>query len=336
MLTYKPLATTPESMYTVAIVGCGVIGSRLADAFTAHDDTTVWGACDLIEERVQSFADEYDCAAYTDHEELVAADAVDIVYVGVPPVAHHDVVAAAVEANKAVICEKPMAQSTAVAEELVALEVQSSQPTAVNLPFRYTPGFVELRERLADGDIGVPQRIELTFRFPQWPREWQDVAWLTSRTQGGPLREVGTHYLFGVQEAFSPIEWVNAEVSYTGPERYEESITGYFGVDGVAGVLDLLTDCGTDEQNSMRVIGTDGSLMLLDWYRLAESAEGEEERIVNDSRAETTLQLVEEFVRALDGGEGDLVSFAEATQVQRVVDAVFDSEGKPVVIPDER
>ncbi|MFB6221131.1 MAG: Gfo/Idh/MocA family protein [Halolamina sp.] len=322
-------------MYNAAIVGCGVIGDRLAESFTEHDETTVWGACDLIEERAESFAVEYDCEAYTDYEAMVAEDAVDIVYVGVPPVVHREVVAAAVEAGAAVICEKPMAQSTAVAEELVELEELADGPTAVNLPFRYTPGFVEMRERIADGDIGDPQRIELTFRFPQWPREWQDVEWLTSREQGGPLREVGTHYLFGVQEAFSPIDWVNAEVAYTGPESYEHSITGYFGVDGVGGTLDLLTDCGADEQNSMTVVGTEGSLSLLDWYRLAESAEGEPQQTVNDTRGETTVRLIDEFVTAMDGGDGDLVSFAEATQVQRVVDALFDSEGKPVAIPDE-
>jgi len=322
-------------MFNAAIVGCGVIGNRLAESFAAHEETTVWGACDLIEERVESFAEEYDCDAYTDYEEMVAEDAVDIVYVGVPPVVHREVVDAAVAAGKAVICEKPMAQRTAVAEELVALEEQSDRPTAVNLPFRYTPGFVELRERVADGEIGEPQRIELTFRFPQWPREWQDVEWLTSREQGGPLREVGTHYLFGVQEAFSPIDWVDAEVTYTGPDRHEQSITGYFGVDSVGGTLDVLTDCGADEENSMRVIGTEGSLTLSDWYRLAESGDGEERTMVNETRGDTTGTLVDEFVAALEGGDGDLVSFAEATQVQRVVDAVFDSEGEPVVVPDE-
>lgn len=322
-------------MYNAAIVGCGVIGNRLAGSFTSHEETTVWGACDLVEERVEEFADEHDCNAYTDYEEMVTEDDVDIVYVGVPPVVHHEVVEAAIDAGKAVICEKPMAQSTQVAEKIADLEAEHDQPTAVNLPFRYTPGFVELRERIADGAIGEPLRIELTFRFPQWPREWQDVEWLESREQGGPLREVGTHYLFGVQEAFSPIDWVNAEASYTGPETYERSITGYFGVDGVSGVIDLLTDCGADEENSMTVVGTDGTLSLLEWYRLVGSGVGERESSIEETRSETTLMLVDEFVTALDGGEGDLVSFAEATQVQRVVDAIFDSEGEAIAISNE-
>jgi len=333
-----------SAVYNVAIVGCGVIGHRLADAFSEHEETTVWGACDLVASKVESFAAEYDSAAYTDYETMVSEPAVDIVYVGVPPTVHHEVVAAALDAEKAVICEKPIAEDATVGAELVALEEATDQPTAINLPFRYTPGVRELIDRIDAGEIGEPQRIELTFRFPQWPREWQDVEWLAGREQGGPLREVGTHYLFGVQEAFDTIDWVSAEIDYTAPDRYEESITGYFGVDGIPGTIDLLTDCGVDEQNSMTVVGTEGSLTLLDWYRLAESAEGEEQTVVVDDPGENTLQLVDEFVAELDserrqstaagsdGEGGDLVSFAEANRVQTVVDAVFASEGERTAV----
>lgn len=322
-------------MYNVAVVGCGVIGHRLADTFEAHAETTVYAACDLVESKVESFAAEYDCAAYTDHETVVAADAVDIVYVGVPPNAHREVVEAAVDAGKPVICEKPIAADATVGAELVALADRSDQPTAINLPFRYTPGVRELIDRLDAGEIGEPRRIELTFRFPQWPREWQDVEWLAGREQGGPLREVGTHYLFGVQEAFGGVDWVDTAVEYTAPGRYEESITGSFAADGVPGTIDLLTDCGTDEQNSMTVVGTEGSLTLLDWYRLAEHSEGAEQQVVVDDPGETTLQLVEEFVAELDGDDGDLVSFADANRVQRVVDAVFASDGERVSLDAE-
>ncbi|NHX36092.1 MULTISPECIES: Gfo/Idh/MocA family protein [Halolamina] len=331
-------------MYNVAIVGCGVIGHRLADAFSAHEGTTVWGACDLVASKVESFAEEYDCAAYTDYETIVAEDAVDVVYVGVPPTVHREVVEAAIDAEKAVICEKPIAEDATVGAELVALEESTDRPTAINLPFRYTPGVRELIDRVDAGEIGESQRIELTFRFPQWPREWQDVEWLAGREQGGPLREVGTHYLFGVQEAFGAVDWVNADIDYTAPDRYEESITGYFGVEGIGGTIDLLADCGADEQNSMTVVGTEGSLTLLDWYRLAESAEGEEQQVVVDDPGENTLALVDEFVAELDSERrqssaadsgGDLVSFAEANRVQEVVDAIFASEGERVVVDTE-
>lgn len=321
-------------MYSVAIVGCGVIGTRLAGTFSDHEATTVWGACDLDESRVRSFAEEWDCEAFTDAEELIARDEVDVVYVGVPPVAHREVVTAALDHDRHVICEKPIAENATVGQELADREAETDRVTAVNLPFRYTPGFVELRERVAAGEVGDPRRVSLTFRFPQWPREWQDVAWLEGREQGGPLREVGTHFLFGVQELFGGVDRVAAAVEYTGPETYEESIVGYFSAGGVPGTIDLVTDCAADERNSISVLGTETAFSLYEWHRLVEEPMGADPTVVEETNERTTLTLVDEFVEELDGEGGDLVSFAEATRVQRVVDAVFDSGGDPVALRD--
>lgn len=324
-------------MYDVGVVGCGVIGNRLAESFEAHERTTIRAACDVDESKVSEFAAEYDCEAFTDHRDLLASEAVDVVYVGVPPVHHADIVGDALDHQLHVICEKPIAENAEVGQRMVERAAEASEvTTAVNLPFRYTPGFVEMRERIQAGDVGTPKRVTLDFRFPRWPREWQDVDWLETREQGGPLREVGTHFLFGVQEIFGPIEQVSAKVTDSAPGRYEESVVGYFeieadgilGRDDLHGTIDLLCDHEQSEENSITVVGSEGSLSLLDWYRLVENRGEDDETVLNDDREQTTLTLVDEFVKELDGEGGDLVSFAEANRVQRVVDAIFDSEGE--------
>jgi len=322
-------------MYDTAIVGCGVVGERLAEAFAEHEETNLRGACDLVESKAEAFAESYDCAAFTDYRAMIRTDAVDVVYVGVPPASHRDVVAFALEQDKHVICEKPLAENADEGAEMVELADASDATTAVNLPFRYTPGFVEMRERIRDGDVGRPGRIELDFRFPQWPREWQDVEWLTGREQGGPLREVGTHFLFGVQEIFGPIDRVSAAVDYTAPGKYEESVVGYFEVDGLHGTIDLLCDHSGEEENAITVTGTESSLSLTEWHSLIEHRGESTEAVLNETRSETTLALVDEFVAEVDGDGGDLVSFAEANRVQRVVDAIFASDGSMQELPAE-
>jgi predicted dehydrogenase len=322
-------------MYDIAIVGCGVVGERMAEAVVEHERTNLRGACDLVESKAEAFASEYDCEAFTDYREMIRAGDVDVVYVGVPPASHRDVVAFALEHDRHVVCEKPIAEDADEGAEMVALAEEGDATTAINLPFRYTPGFVEMRERIRDGYIGRPKRIELDFRFPRWPREWQDVDWLTGREQGGPLREVGTHFLFGVQEIFGPIDRVSAAVSYTGPESYEESIVGYFEVDGLHGTIDLLCDHSQSEENAITVTGTESSLSLTEWHRLIENRGEDDEGVLNDTRSQTTLALVDEFVAELDGDGGDLVSFAEANRVQRVVDAIFASGGTMQELPAE-
>ena len=319
-------------MYGFGIVGCGVIGSRLAAAVAAHDRFELEVVCDLDGDRAAALATEYDARATTDHAELLADGAVDVVHVGVPPLAHREVVGDALAADRHVVCEKPIAESAAVGRELVGLARDADRVTAVNLPFRYTPGFVELRERVASGAIGDPRRVELRFRFPRWPREWQDVDWLAGREQGGPLREVGTHFLFGVQELFGPIDRVGAEIDFSGPDTYEDDVVGWFAAGGVRGTIDLLCDHDGPERNLITVVGDDASLSLTDWYRLVRDRGRPDERTLVDERGDTTARLLAEVAAAIDGDDADLVSFAEATRVQAVVDALLAGGGEPIAV----
>ena len=321
-------------MIDIGIVGCGVIGNRLAAAIDSHNRYELAAACDLDADRAASLANDYGTkrtTTTTDHESLVETDGLDAVYVGVPPLAHRDVVADALAAGRHVICEKPIAADTETGREMTALAEESDRVTAVNLPFRYTPGFVRLREAVVDGEIGDPRRVELRFRFPEWPREWQDVAWLESREQGGPLREVGTHFLFGTQELFGPVETVSADAGYSGPNAYEDDVVGTFRAGGVRGTIDLLCDHDGDEENSVTVVGDEGSLSLTEWHRLVRDRGRETEATLVDERGDTVCTLLTEFANAVDGDGGDLVSFAEATRVQAVLDAIHASEGDRVL-----
>ena len=61
----------------------------------------------------------------------------------------------------------------------------------------------ELR-RLAvvERQLGRITGARLTLAFKRWPREWQRQPWVAGRAEGGPLREVGTHFFFGLMELF--------------------------------------------------------------------------------------------------------------------------------------
>ncbi len=320
-------------MYKAGLVGCGVIGTRFGDAISAHDELILEAACDVDSQRVGSFATEYGATAYTDYERMLAAADLDFVHVGVPPALHPEVVTAALDNDRHLICEKPLAPNADDGAVMVDRASESDQVTAVNLPFRYTPGFRDLVHRVAAGKIGEPKRIELRFRFPRWPRSWQDVSWLESRDQGGPLREVGTHFLFGVQELFGPVERVSATVKYRAPDKYETSIVGTFSVGGIDGIIDLLTDHEQPEENLLTVTGTEGSLSLTDWHRLVADAGTTTASVLTADDTSTTRLLLDEFVDELNGNGGDLVGFHEANQVQRAIDAILASEA-PVRLDD--
>jgi len=59
---------------------------------------------------------------------------------------------------------------------------EGGRVTAVNFPFRYTPAMLQLKEEVDSGSyLGTVRRLNLTFRFPEWPRAWKKVcSWRVS------------------------------------------------------------------------------------------------------------------------------------------------------------
>ena len=57
-----------------------------------------------------------------------------------------------------------------------------------------------------------------SLHFRQWPRAWQTQPWCAQRAQGGPLREVGTHFFFGIHELFGHGSATRVKATVTYPD----------------------------------------------------------------------------------------------------------------------
>ena len=71
------------------VIGCGGISGRtIPDGILAASNAHLIGVTDLVLERAQATAGQFETKAYRDHEELLSDPAVDAVYVATPPSAH--------------------------------------------------------------------------------------------------------------------------------------------------------------------------------------------------------------------------------------------------------
>lgn len=82
-----------------------------------------------------------------------------------------------------------------------------------------------------------------------------DGDWLRTHEQGGPPQEVGTHFLFGVQELFGPVETVSVDVGYAGPELSDDDVVADFVTGDVRGTVDPLCDHEIEEESLIIVVG---------------------------------------------------------------------------------
>jgi predicted dehydrogenase len=86
--------------------------------------------------------------------DLAACDEVDLVVVSVKVPTHRELVSAALQAGKAVLCEWPLGNGLAEAEELARLAGEHDVPAVVGLQIRVNPVMNYLRDLVADGYVG--------------------------------------------------------------------------------------------------------------------------------------------------------------------------------------
>lgn len=160
-------------MDAVDTIGWGVLApGRIAHSF-CRDLAQVPGARLVASgsrsrERAEEFAAQHGGRAHGSYEDLVADPDVDVVYVASPHVFHEEHTMLALEAGKAVLCEKPMTLDTGTTERLFAeaerrgLFCMEAMWTACNPVVRRLLALLGTEThgspRLVRADLGFPVR----------------------------------------------------------------------------------------------------------------------------------------------------------------------------------
>src|SRR5260221_8494125 len=90
------------------LVGCGVIGPLHAEAITSLPDAEVVAVTDIVAEKAQKLATAYGAQAYTDMDEMLEREKLDVVIICTPSGIHGEHACRAMRAGHHVIIEKPM------------------------------------------------------------------------------------------------------------------------------------------------------------------------------------------------------------------------------------
>ncbi|MET0976951.1 MAG: Gfo/Idh/MocA family oxidoreductase, partial [Leifsonia sp.] len=132
---------------------------------------------------------------YSSVEDLLADDDIDIVHICTPNSTHAEYALAALAAGKHVICEKPLATSSADAEALVRSAAERNLTATVPFVYRFHPLVREARARVAAGEVGRLLTIHGGY-LQDWLAEPLSDDWRVSVGLGGPSRafaDIGSH-----------------------------------------------------------------------------------------------------------------------------------------------
>ena len=183
----------------VAIVGCGAAVERLhapaLSTLAGRGEVEVVALCDPDPGRISAIAASFPRAAAFTTLEGVTAIRPDLAVVASPAGLHADQSVALLAAGIHVLCEKPIAATTADAERMIVAAAHARRVLAVGLMRRFFPSARLVRDVVASGRLGALESGEIveTGGF-HWPFR-STSAFVPRLTPGGILLDLGVHAL---------------------------------------------------------------------------------------------------------------------------------------------
>ena len=158
-----------------AVIGVGSMGRRHARVYAELPETELVAVADTSEANGAWTADQHGGKAYTDCQEMLAAEKPDLVTVAVPTVLHLDVARTALAAGCHVLVEKPITACVDEAQALIAAAATANRKLMVGHIVRFDPTVQALKQHIDSGELGRIFQI-VCRRIGPFPHRVRDVG----------------------------------------------------------------------------------------------------------------------------------------------------------------
>jgi predicted dehydrogenase len=174
------------------ILGTGDIARQFASDLNGLDDATLLAVGSRRQETADRFGDTHGIPKrYATYEALVADPEVQAVYVATPHPLHCENTLLALDAGKAVLCEKPLAMNMAEGERMMARAREKGCFLMEAMWTYFLPAIKEVEAVIASGAIGDVRMVRADFSF--WADRDEDSRLFNREMGGGSLLDVGIY-----------------------------------------------------------------------------------------------------------------------------------------------
>ncbi len=185
-----------------AVIGAGFMGRVHSEAIRRLGNVEIVAVAAVSKQEAEAFGKAIGVERTTaDYREITSDPEIQAVHVCTPNALHYPVSKAAMEAGKAVLCEKPLALSVAEAQDMVAIAQARNVANCVNHNLRYYPVVQQIRQMVAKGDLGDVISVQGTYS-QDWLLYQTDYNWRIEKKDNGDLRamgDIGSHWMDMIQ-----------------------------------------------------------------------------------------------------------------------------------------
>ncbi|EUJ32886.1 Gfo/Idh/MocA family protein [Listeria cornellensis] len=351
----------------IGIIGCGGIANgKHMPSLASVAGAEMVAFCDVVVERAEKAKVDFgtpNASVYTDYKELLADKTIDVIHVCTPNISHAEISIAAMDAGKHVMCEKPMAKTTAEAQAMIDASVKTGKKLTIGYQNRFRKDSQFLHEVCENNELG-----EIYYAKAKAIRRRAVPTWgvfLDEEAQGGgPLIDIGTHALdltlwmmdnykpkYVVGNAYHKLsQRANAANAWGpwDPSKFtvEDSAFGFITMENGATIvlesswaLNTLdvgeaktslcgTEGGADMENGLRINGESHSQM----YETEIQLEAGGVDFYDGAGDDPAVLEAQQWIDSILNGTDPVVKPEQALVVTQILEAIYESSqtGQPV------
>lgn len=179
----------------VGVIGLGM-GRHHVAGFASQDQAEVVAIADLSEELLKKIGDKHEIKArYTDADEMILKEKLDIVTIATPNKFHKSLTLAAFKAGCHVLCEKPMAMNSEEAEEMLVAAKAADRRLMINFSYRFQPLSWQIKKEIEKDTLGDIYHAETRWMRRDGLPGFGGWFGQKEMSGGGPLIDLGVHRL---------------------------------------------------------------------------------------------------------------------------------------------
>lgn len=319
----------------VGFIGAGGIASRHVGNLLGFADVRITAFADPATQRAEEQAARCGAKVYADYTQMLEREAVDALYICVPPFAHGGPELAAAARGIPFFVEKPLAVDWATAERINTMVTKQRLITAVGYHWRYLDTTWQAQELLAKN----PARLALGYWLDATP---PPAWWRHEAESGGQMLEQTTHIFDLARVLVGEVTQVYA-VGNTTPRAafpdldvYDVSLATLRFANGALGNMASTCLLNWPHRIGLHLFSEGMAIEMTEFDLMIDVGQG---RPVRRAEGDPFLREDRDFIDAVQGKTNRIrTPYAEALQTHLLTTTAAKSarDGQPLTILEEQ
>lgn len=326
-----------KEKYNFAIIGCGTIAQRHANAISHFGN--LFSVCDDNKTNAKSLSEKYNCAVFDDIDSMLfAKNEIDVVSICSPNYLHASQSIKCVESGFDVICEKPMA----ITVEDANLMVEASKRTGKNIfvvkQVRYYPHIEFIKNLIDDNVLGNIYSFHINCfwnRPDNYYKGWKGKK----LTDGGTLFTQFSHYIDLLLWFFGDtknVHFTSYNFSHPSIEFEDSGIITFNMKSGAIGSFNYNVNAISQNlENAISIFAEKGSLKIsgamlnqFEYFKIKNTTSPVNINATAIDKSQSHFKVYENIINALNGHHHSSLKAEESLKSIALIENIYKSQNK--------